>query len=85
MAPIDQKHLFSECISSKDGTGGRLLQNGKPIFFTNRCVKKLEHNFAVEEEEFLSIVHCIIKFLQSIYEHSVIVKTNYKPLITIVT
>ena len=45
------KYVTIQCDASNYGTGGALLQEGKPIAFTSRTLTSTEQNYAVIEKE----------------------------------
>ena len=45
------KYVTIQCDASNYGTGGVLLQEGKPIAFTSRTLTSTEQNYAVIEKE----------------------------------
>ena len=51
-----------QCDASNYGTGGVLLQEGKPTAFTSQALTSTEQNYAVIEKECLAVCHATEKF-----------------------
>ena len=56
------KSVTIQCDASNYGTGGVLLQEGKPIAFTSQALTSTEQNYAVIEKECLAVCHATEKF-----------------------
>ena len=69
-----------QCDASNYGTGGILLQEGKPIAFTSRALTFSEQNYTVIEKECLAICRATEKFHHYIIGKDIHVETNHKPL-----
>lgn len=72
-----------QCDASKDGLGGCLLQNGKPVSFISRNLTPAEQRFSQIEKELLSVVWATKKFHYFIYGIKCIVLNDHKPLETL--
>ena len=68
------------CDASNYGTGGVLVQGGKPIAFTSRALTSCEQNYAVIGKECLAICHATEKFHHYIIGKDNHVETDHKPL-----
>lgn len=69
-----------QCDASKEGLGGCLLQNGKPVSFISRNLTTAEQNFSQIEKELLSVVWSTKKFHYYIYGQKCTVLNDHKPL-----
>ena len=69
-----------QCDASNYGTGGVLLQEGKPIAFTSRALTSSEQNYAVIEKEWLAICHATEKFHHYITGKDTHAETHHKPI-----
>ena len=74
------KSVTIQCDASNYGTGGILLQEGKPIAFTSRALTFSEQNYTVIEKECLAICRATEKFHHYIIGKDAHVETNHKPL-----
>ena len=72
-----------QCDASKKGLGAALLQEGQPIAFTSRTVTDTETRYAQIDMEMLAIVFAAEKFDQHSFGYSVTMKSDHKPLETI--
>lgn len=72
--------IVIQCDASKDGLGGCLLQNGKPISFISRSLTSAEQNFSQIEKELLSVVWSTKKFHYYIYGQKCTILNDHKPL-----
>ena len=68
------------CDASNYGTGGVLVQGGKPIAFTSRALLSCEQNYAVIGKECLAICHATEKFHHYIIGKDTHVETGHKTL-----
>lgn len=75
--------VIIQCDASKDGLGGCLLQNGKPVSFISRNLTPAEQRFSQIEKELLSVVWATKKFHYYIYGTKCIVLNDHKPLETL--
>ena len=69
-----------QCDASNYGTGGVLLQEGKPIAFTSLDVMSTEQNYAAIEKECLAICHATEMFHHYITGKDIHVESDHKPL-----
>lgn len=69
--------------SSKSGLGCCLMQDA-PIAFASRALTNTEIRYSQIEKELLAIVFAVKKFHNYIYGRQVIVKTDHKPLVSLV-
>ena len=74
------KSVTIQCNTLNYGTGGVLLQEGKPIEFTSRALTFTEQNYAVIEKECLAIYHETEEIHNYIIGKDIHVKTDHKPL-----
>ena len=74
------KSVTIQCDASNYGTGGVLLQEGKPIAFTSQALTSTEQNYAVIEKECLAVCHATEKFHHYITGKDTHVETDLKPL-----
>lgn len=77
------KEVSIETDASKYGLGCCLMQDGKPIYFASRSLSDTEVRYSQIEKEFLAVVFACNKFHYYIYGRRVIVKTDHKPLVSI--
>ena len=75
-----KKSVTIQCDASNYGTGGVLLQEGKPIAFTSRVITSSEQNYAVIEKEWLAICHATEKFHHYIIGKDTHAETDHKPI-----
>ena len=68
------------CDALYYGTGGVLVQEGKPIAFTSRALTSTEQNYAAIGKECLAICHATEKFHHYITGKYTDVETDHEPL-----
>ena len=71
--------------ASKSGLGAALLQKGKPVAMASKALDDTQSNYAVIEKELLAICFGCVKFHEYIFGKSVIIQTDHKPLVSIMT
>ena len=74
------KSVTIQCDALNYGTGGVLLQEGKPIAFTSHALTSTEQNYAVIEKECSAVCHATEKFHHYIIGKDTHVETDHKPL-----
>ena len=79
------KEIVLQVDASKHGLGATLLQEGKPICYASKALTPTEINYAQIEKEMYAIVFGCRYFHQYIYGRDVLVQTDHKPLVSIVT
>ena len=75
-----KKSVTIQCDASNYGTGGVLLQEGKPIAFISCAVMSTEQNYTITEKECLAICHATEKFHHYIIGKDTYVETDQNPL-----
>lgn len=78
-----RKEITVETDASQFGVGCALLQDGRPVYFASRSLNQAEIGYAQIEKELLAIVFACYKFHFFIYGRNVTVRTDHKPLISI--
>lgn len=89
-APILQtfnevKDIVIESDSSQSGLGCCLLQENRPVAFASRSLSETEKQYSMIEKELLGIVFACQKFHNYIYSKDVKIKTDHKPLLSIMS
>ena len=79
------KQAILQVDASKSGLGACLLQDGKPIAYSSRSMTATEQQYPQIEKELLSVVFGTEKFHYFLYGRRVIVHTDHKPLISILS
>ena len=74
------KEVVLQVDSSKDAVGAVILQDGRPVEYASRSLRKSERNWAQIEKEALSILFGLERFDQYTYGRKVIVQNDHKPL-----
>ena len=74
-----------QCDASSVGLGAVLMQDSKVVEYASKALTKTEKNYAQIEKELLAIVFALRKFDQLVVGKPVIVHTDHKPLIAIVS
>lgn len=59
------------------------MQDGRPVSFASRSLSETEINYAQIEKEFLAIVFACQKYHYYIYGRNITIKTDHKPLLSI--
>lgn len=77
------KDITLECDSSMNGIGCCLIQNNRPVAFASRSLSETERNYSMIEKEFMGIIFACQKFHNFIYGKPIKVKTDHKPLLSI--
>lgn len=72
--------LELETDASSYGLGACLKQNGKIISYASRCLSETEQQYGQIEKEFLAVFFGCQKFHNYIYGREVVVKSDHKPL-----
>ena len=75
-----KKETTIQCDASKNAVGAVLLQEGRPVAYASRKLRKSELNWAPIEKEMLAIVFSAHKFREYILGKATLVKTNDQPL-----
>ena len=78
-----KKEVTIQCDASKSAVGTVLLQEGKPVAFASRKLRKSELNWAPIEKEMLAILVSTEKFHEYILGKETKVQTDHKPLVNI--
>nr|XP_022902184.1 uncharacterized protein K02A2.6-like [Onthophagus taurus] len=79
------KDITIQADASQSGLGCCLMQEGRPVSFASRSLTNSERNLAQIEKELLSIIFAATRFHNYIYGKTVIVITDHKPLINLLT
>ena len=69
----------------KSGLGAVLVQGGSPIAYASRSLTETECNYAQIEKELLAVTFGCERFHQYIYAKKVLVETDHRPLISIIS
>ena len=69
----------------KSGLGAVLVQGGSPIAYASRSLTETECNYAQIEKELLAVTFGCERFYQYIYAKKVLVETDHRPLISIIS
>ena len=77
------KEVTVQCDASKSAVGAVLLQEGRPVAYASRKLRKSELNWAPIEKEMLAIVFSTQKFREYILGKPTLVQTDHRPLETI--
>lgn len=76
-----------QCDASGDSIGSVLLQvidnKEVPIYFYSRQLTKIEKRYPITEKELLAVYASIIKLRHFLYGHKFVIKTDHKPLVSI--
>ena len=72
--------LEIETDASSYGLGACLKQQGRIISYASRCLSEAEKDYGQIEKEFLAVYFACKKFHNFIYGRKVIVKSDHKPL-----
>ncbi|XP_037046531.1 uncharacterized protein LOC119081601 [Bradysia coprophila] len=84
LQPFDpNKKIVIQTDASQHGLGSCLMQNGMPVAYASRSLSDTEGRYAQIEKEFLAITFACKKFHYFIYGRPVEVKSDHKPLISI--
>lgn len=84
LQPFDpNKKTVIQTDASQHGLGSCLLQDGLPVAYASRGLSDTEKRYAQIEKEFLAITFACKKFHYFIYGRPVEVKSDHKPLISI--
>ena len=75
-----KEELVIQCDASQKRLGAALLQKGKPIAYASRALTDTKTKYAQIEKEMLAIVFSLEKFHQYIFGRPVIVRSDHKPL-----
>ena len=78
-----KKETTIQCDASKNAVGAVLLQEGIPVAFASRKLRKSELNWAPIEKEMLAIVFSAHNFREYILGKATLVQTDHQPLETI--
>jgi len=81
----ESKDIVIESDSSQSGLGCCLLQENKPVAFASRSLSETEKQYSMIEKELLGIVFACYKFHNYIYAKDVKIKTDHKPLLSIMS
>lgn len=74
-----------QCDSSNRGLGACLLQDGKPVSFYSRSYTECQSRWAPIEKEMFAICASMEKYHQFVYGRRIIVETDHKPLVAIMS
>ena len=75
-----EKSITLSVDTSSKGLGAVILQEGKPIAYASRALTPTQERYAQIEKETLAIVYGAQKFHQYIFDKSVEVQSDHKPL-----
>ena len=75
-----KKEVVVQCDASKHAIGAVLLQEGRPIAYASRKLRKSELNWAPIEKEMLAVVYSTEKFREYILGKETTIQTDHKPL-----
>ena len=78
-----KKETTIQCDASKNAVGAVLLQEGRPVAYASRKLRKSELNWAPIEKEMLAIIFSAHKFREYILGKATLVQTDHQPLETI--
>ena len=78
-----KKETTIQCDASKNAVGAVLLQEGIPVAYASRKLRKSELNWAPIEKEMLAIVFSAHNFREYILGKATLVQTDHQPLETI--
>lgn len=78
-------NIVLQTDSSKSGMGACLLQEGKPLSFYSRCYTECQQRWAPIEKELFAICCAMDKYHQFIYGRRIIVESDHKPLVAIMS
>jgi hypothetical protein len=78
------KELVIQCDASEKGLGASILQDGCPLAYASRSLSDTERRYAQIEKELLAVVYSLEKFHQYTFGRHVIVRSDHKPLESIV-
>ena len=78
-----KKETTKQCDASKNAVGAVLLQEGRPVAYASRKIRKSKLNWAPIEREMLAIVFSAHKFREYILGKATPVQTDHQPLKTI--
>ena len=76
----EHKEQTIQCYASSYALGGALLQEGRPVAYTSRALTYTESKYAQIDKDLLAILHCGKRFPHYIFDNSVTVETDHKPL-----
>lgn len=71
--------------SSNYGFGACLLQNNFPIAFASKALTETEMRYPIIDKEMAAVCFALAKYHKFIYGQKVVVYTDHKPLVSIVT
>ena len=80
-----QKETILQTDASTKGLGACLLQDIKPIYFTSKALTKTQRGYIAIEIESLTVAWAVEKFHHFLYRCHFILKTDQKPLETILS
>ena len=80
--PEKETELFWD--ANKFAVCGILIQQGKVIACTSRCLNKYQKNWATIEREFFGLCYSLKKFRVYLRGHFFIGKTDHKPLVGLI-
>ena len=74
------KPVTLQVDASKDGLGGCLLQEGKPVAYASASLTDTQTRYSQIEKEMLAVVFATKKFHHYIYGKKTKIHTDHKPL-----
>ena len=77
------KQIVIQTDASQHGLGACLMQENCPVSYASRRLSDTEERYAQVEKEFLAITFACKKFHYFIYGRDIEIKTDHKPLISI--
>ena len=80
-----KKETVLHTDASIKGLGACLLQDGHPVYFASKSLQAAEHGYVAIELEALAVAWAMEKFHHFLYTSHFTLKTDQKPLETILT
>jgi len=79
------KDIYIQTDSSKSGIGCCIFQDDKPIAYASQSLNDHECQWGQVEKEMYAIVYACERFHEYVYGKKVIIYTDHKPLILVMT